>query len=176
MYLSYLQIYSDGAFTSALEELDEGSTIEVSLPEGIFTHDKVTAATVTASDVALLGAGTGITPMIRVMLAALNNKNKVHLILFNKTEADIPWKEELDNLAEDQSSLLKVTHVLSQPSDSWTGLTGRIRKDLLETLLEISSKEKAYFCLCGPTVFTKLGVDLLKEHGYKREDIHAFLG
>lgn len=60
--------------TPALDELPIGSSIDVSFPEGTFTPDKLTAATVTATDVALLAAGTGITPMIRVMLAALQNE------------------------------------------------------------------------------------------------------
>lgn len=148
----------------------------MSLPEGTFTHDKLTEATVAASDVVLLGAGTGITPMIRLMLAALNNSKKVHLVLFNKTEDDIPWKDELDNLAGDHSSLLNVTHVLSKATHSWTGLTGHIRKDLLDNVLVMTNKEKVYFCICGPIAFTKLGVTLLKELGYNSGDIHAFLG
>lgn len=32
----------------------------------------------------------------------------VHLILFNKSEKDIPWKEELEGLVEESNSLLKV--------------------------------------------------------------------
>ncbi|XP_071541363.1 cytochrome b5 reductase 4 [Panulirus ornatus] len=102
---------------------------------------------------------------------------KVHLILFNKTEEDIPWKEELDNLVDNHSSLLKVTHILSQANDSWSGLKGHIRQDLLEKLLPQRSKERIiYLCICGPLAFTKLGINLFKELGYSSEEFHAFLG
>ncbi|XP_045617342.1 cytochrome b5 reductase 4 isoform X2 [Procambarus clarkii] len=173
----FIKIYDEGAFTPALDELALGSEIEVSLPEGTFTHDKLTTATTTATDVALLGAGTGITPMIRVMLEAIKNEKKVHLILFNKTEEDIPWKEELDNLMEDHSSLLKVTHVLSKANDSWSGLQGHIRQELLEKLLPVGNHEQTiYLCICGPSEFTKLGINLFKELGYSSDSFHAFLG
>lgn len=173
----FIKVYNEGALTPLLDELPVGSKIEVSLPEGTFTSDKLTAATVTATDIVLLGAGTGITPMIRLMLAALKNSKKVHLILFNKTEEDIPWKEELDNLVDNHSSLLKVTHILSQANDSWSGLKGHIRQDLLEKLLPQRSKERIiYLCICGPLAFTKLGVNLFKELGYSSEEFHAFLG
>ncbi|XP_042227158.1 cytochrome b5 reductase 4-like [Homarus americanus] len=173
----FIKVYDDGALTPALDELTVGSSIDVSVPEGTFYFDKLVAATETATDTALLGAGTGITPMIRVMLLALRNNKKVHLILFNKTEEDIPWKDELDNLMEDHSSLLKVTHVLSKAGDSWPGWKGHIRKDLLEKLLPVGNKERSiYLCVCGPTQFTKLGVNLFKELGYSSGDYHAFLG
>ncbi|KAK8725980.1 hypothetical protein OTU49_010588, partial [Cherax quadricarinatus] len=173
----FIKIYEEGALTPALDALTLGSSIEVSLPEGTFSHEKLTAATITATDLCLLGAGTGITPLIRVMLVALRNDRKVHLILFNKTEEDIPWKEELDNLVEDHSNLLKMTHVLSQASDSWSGWKGHIRQELLEKVLPASSPERSiYLCICGPTVFTKLGISLFSELGYSGDDFHAFLG
>ncbi|XP_042890447.1 cytochrome b5 reductase 4-like isoform X3 [Penaeus japonicus] len=173
----FIKIYEGGALTPALDELPIGSSIDVSFPEGTFTPDKLTAATVTATDVALLAAGTGITPMIRVMLAALQNEKRVHLILFNKTEEDIPWKEELNTLLSDHSSLLKVTHVLSKAEDSWSGLRGHIRQDLLEDLLpKCEDKHAVHLCVCGPTVFTKLALNLFKDVGYSDGSYHAFLG
>ncbi|KAG7166299.1 Cytochrome b5 reductase 4-like 2 [Homarus americanus] len=129
------KVYDDGALTPALDELTVGSSIDVSVPEGTFYFDKLVAATETATDTALLGAGTGITPMIRV------------------------------------------THVLSKAGDSWPGWKGHIRKDLLEKLLPVGNKERSiYLCVCGPTQFTKLGVNLFKELGYSSGDYHAFLG
>ncbi|XP_063862172.1 cytochrome b5 reductase 4-like [Scylla paramamosain] len=173
----FIKVYSDGALTPILDALPVSSTIEVSLPQGTFSHDQLTAATTTASHLVLLAAGTGLTPMVKLMLPALRNKKNVRLLLFNKTESDIPWKQEFENLVEESSSLLKVSHVLSEGSSSWTGLRGRIDKTLLEKLLpENSQQQTTYLCLCGPTEFTKLGISLLGDLGYSSDACHAFLG
>ncbi|KAK8381739.1 hypothetical protein O3P69_015059 [Scylla paramamosain] len=161
----FIKVYSDGALTPILDALPVSSTVEL------------TAATTTASHLVLLAAGTGLTPMVKLMLPALRNKKNVHLLLFNKTENDIPWKQEFENLVEESSSLLKVSHVLSEGSSSWTGLRGRIDKTLLEKLLpENSQQQTTYLCLCGPTEFTKLGISLLGDLGYSSDACHAFLG
>lgn len=173
----FIKVYSDGALTPILDGLPVSSTIEVSLPQGTFSHNQLTAATTTASHLVLLAAGTGLTPMVKLMLPALRNKRNVHLILFNKTENDIPWKQEFESLVEESSSLLKVSYVLSEGSSSWTGLRGRIDKNLLEKLLpESSQQQTTYLCLCGPTEFTKLGISLLADLGYSSDACHAFLG
>lgn len=173
----FIKVYSDGALTPILDKLPVSSQVEVSLPEGNFSHDQLTTATSVATHLVLLAAGTGLTPMVRLMLPALRNKKNVHLILFNKTEKDIPWKEELEGLVEESGSLLKVTHVLSEGSTSWGGEKGRIGKTLLEKLLPERGEERTtYLCLCGPTAFTKLGVSLLDDLGYSSDEYHAFLG
>lgn len=69
-----LQVYSDGALTPVLDALPIGSQLEVSLPEGSFTHEQLTTATSVAFHLVLLAAGTGLTPMVRLMLPALKNK------------------------------------------------------------------------------------------------------
>ncbi|XP_064122896.1 LOW QUALITY PROTEIN: cytochrome b5 reductase 4-like [Macrobrachium nipponense] len=172
----FIKIYPDGALTPLLDDLSLESKIEVSLPEGTFTHDKLTIAVDTATDLVLLGAGTGITPLVKVMLAGLKNEKNIRLVLFNKTEGDIPWREELESLVADHSNILKVTHILSRPSDSWSGMQGHIRKDLLQKILPVNDETVLFTCICGPTIFTKLSVNLLKDLGYSSETYHAFLG
>ncbi|KAK4308467.1 hypothetical protein Pmani_019835 [Petrolisthes manimaculis] len=170
-----VKIYPDGALTPGLDELEMESEVEVSLPEGTFTQDKVTAATTITHTLVLLAAGTGITPMIRLTLAALDNKRKVLFILFNKTEEDIPWRKELSTLMEQHSSLLTVIHVLSQPAEGWSGETGRVREELLEKYVpRPSSQQPLYLCVCGPTPFTKLTHSLLLEAGHSEVACHAF--
>ncbi|KAG0718404.1 Cytochrome b5 reductase 4 [Chionoecetes opilio] len=153
----FIKVYSEGALTPILDALPTSATLEVSLPEGTFSQAQLTRATTTASHLVLLAAGTGITPMVKLM--------NVHLILFNKTESDIPWKQEFESLMEESDGLLKATHVLSEGSTSWTGLRGRIDKTLLQKLLpERNAERTTYLCF------------LLGDLGYHRDDYHAFLG
>lgn len=72
-----IKIYSDGPFTSALYRLDDGSSIEVSDPIGSFEHSRLEDKNVVA-----IAAGTGITPMIRLIIEALRSQRCVLFTLF----------------------------------------------------------------------------------------------
>ena len=53
----------------------------------------------------------------------------------------------------------EVVYILSNPHPEWTGLTGRVRKDILEEFIVSSGEEdKLMFCACGPTPFTEEAV------------------
>lgn len=76
-------------------------------------------------------------------------------------------------------SRLKITHILSDASTSWTGHRGRISSELISEVLgntKCDDKCTHFACLCGPTEFTYAGLDLLKKHGLKENCIHAFMG
>ena len=62
------QVYEDGILTPKLDVLEEGSEIEVSYPEGSFNIEEV----INVSHLTLLGAGTGITPLIKLLLFSLS--------------------------------------------------------------------------------------------------------
>ncbi|XP_076057085.1 cytochrome b5 reductase 4 isoform X2 [Oratosquilla oratoria] len=172
----FIKIYSDGALTPSLDTLSVGSTIDISFPEGSFMKDMLSKATSNAVQLILLAAGTGITPMIKLLLLALHNERKTHLVMFNKTLEDIPWHKELETLVSDYPHLFKVTHVLSKPSDSWTGARGHVRKELLEEWLPLPDVSGIFVGACGPSAFTKLALNVVKELGLQEEQIHGFLG
>lgn len=73
-----IKIYSEGAFTSALDRLAEGSHIEVSHPIGNLASQSL----VDGKNVVAIVAGTGITPMIRIMIDALRNDRCVYSTVF----------------------------------------------------------------------------------------------
>lgn len=172
-----VKIYSDGAFTPTLMGIAPGRSLEVSFPEGNFLEDKLRAATCSpTTHLICLAAGTGITPMVKLSLTALENNVKVLLVFFNKTEQDIPWRQELDQLHNSHQDLFTVVHVLSQAGQAWTGHKGRVNKELLISILppQKDPDTNIFSCACGPQEFTKLSINLFKDLGY--EDIHAFLG
>lgn len=67
-----IKIYTEGPFTSLLDRLNEGSSIEVSHPIGTFTDSQWKGQNVVA-----VAAGTGITPMVRLIIDALRNQRCV---------------------------------------------------------------------------------------------------
>ncbi|XP_077991492.1 cytochrome b5 reductase 4-like [Glandiceps talaboti] len=168
-----VKIYQDGVLTPLIGKLNSGDKVSVSNPDGNFQLFKLD----TCQRLLLLAAGTGFTPMVRLIHYSLqiNNINrKVTLLFFNKTEKDILWREQLEQLKEDER--FGCTYILSEPSSEWKGATGRIRRELLDTFLPKPSDDlKTLVCVCGPTPFTKNALRQLTDFGYKEEDVHAFL-
>ncbi|NXK02158.1 NB5R4 reductase, partial [Herpetotheres cachinnans] len=152
-----IKIYSCGLFTQALDHLQIGDYISVSSPEGNFKKSQVQ----TSEDLFLLAAGTGFTPMVKLLNFALTEVSclrTVKLIFFNKTEDDILWRNQLEQLAL-KDERFEVQFILSQPTKHWVGKQGKISPSLLSEFVKRSRKDsKMLICICGPTAFTEQGV------------------
>jgi len=72
-----------------------GDTIPVSHHVGAFDMAEASLC----SKMLLLAAGTGLTPMIKIILHNVARDKPTHLVCFNKTQSDILWREELNSLA-----------------------------------------------------------------------------
>ncbi|NXP32488.1 NB5R4 reductase, partial [Leiothrix lutea] len=168
-----IKIYSHGLFTQALDHLQIGDYISVSNPEGSFKKSQVQ----TSEDLLLLAGGTGFTPMVKLLNFALTEVSclrTVKLIFFNKTEDDILWRNQLEQLAL-KDERFEVQFILSQPSKEWIGKQGKISSSLLSEFVKRSRRDsKVLICICGPAPFTEQGVQYLKDLGYSQEEIHAF--
>ncbi|KAM6433444.1 cytochrome b5 reductase 4-like [Rhynochetos jubatus] len=168
-----IKIYFCGLFTQAFDHLQIGDYISVSNPEGNFKKPQVQ----TSEELFLLAAGTGFTPMVKLLnfaLTAVSCLRTVKLIFFNKTEDDILWRNQLEQLAL-KDERFEVQFVLSQPTKAWVGKQGKISLSLLSELMKRSRKDsQVLICICGPTPFTEQGVQCLKDLGYSQEEIHAF--
>ncbi|NXX45507.1 NB5R4 reductase, partial [Tricholaema leucomelas] len=152
-----VKMYSSGLFTQALDHLQIGDSISVSNPEGNFKKSQVQ----TSEDLFLLAAGTGFTPMVKLLsftLAEVSCLRTVKLIFFNKTEDDILWRDQLEQLAL-RDERFEVEFVLSQPAKDWVGKQGKISSALLSEFVKRSRKDsKVLICICGPAPFTEQGV------------------
>ncbi|NXF43986.1 NB5R4 reductase, partial [Oceanites oceanicus] len=152
-----IKIYSCGLFTQALDHLHIGDYISVSNPEGNFKKSQVQ----TSEDLFLLAAGTGFTPMVKLLNFALTEVSCLRtakLIFFNKTEDDILWRNQLEQLAL-KDERFEVQFILSQPTKDWVGKQGKISSSLLSEFVKRSRKDsKVLICICGPTPFTEQGV------------------
>ncbi|CAG0884392.1 unnamed protein product, partial [Darwinula stevensoni] len=172
-----VKIYQEGALTPQLDALQVGQKVEVSNPEGggnPFDESKLERC----QRLVLLAAGTGFTPMVRLLLRAIRHPEKqVLLVLFNRTKEDIIWMEELDSLSQVHPNF-QVEHILSESSGvSWAGHRGRISRSLLDQLLPIVEEDQHLFiCVCGPQPFCQLAHQCLDELQYSSEQIHMFQG
>ncbi|NXH78353.1 NB5R4 reductase, partial [Hydrobates tethys] len=73
-----IKIYSCGLFTQALDHLQIGDYISVSNPEGNFKKSQVQ----TSEDLFLLAAGTGFTPMVKLLNFALTEVSCLRYVSF----------------------------------------------------------------------------------------------
>jgi cytochrome-b5 reductase len=101
--------------------------------------------------IGLIAGGSGLTPMLQVAKEICRNpadKTEVVLLYANVTEDDIILREELDAL-QYLYPQFKVIHVLSNPSETWTGLKGFVPKEMVETFIPSPSDDNLV-CVCGP--------------------------
>ncbi|XP_034622001.1 cytochrome b5 reductase 4 isoform X4 [Trachemys scripta elegans] len=168
-----IKIYPNGLFTPELDHLQIGDYISVSNSEGSFKKSQVQ----TLEDLFLLAAGTGFTPMVKLLNYVLTNVcglRTVKLMFFNKTEDDILWRNQLEQLAL-KDKRFEVQFILSEPKKEGTGKQGKISSSLLSEFVKRSKKDsEVLICVCGPAPFTEQGIQFLQDLGYSKEEIHSF--
>lgn len=173
-YIYFLiKIYPAGLFTPELDHLQIGDFVSISNPEGNFKISQFQEL----EDLFLLAAGTGFTPMVKMLNYALTNISslrKVKLMFFNKTEDDIIWRSQLEKLAY-KDKRFDVEFVLSKPTSEWNGKKGYISSGLLSEFLKRSSdKSKVLICICGPVPFTEKGIRMLHDLNFSKDEIYDF--
>jgi len=141
-------------------------------------------------EVALIGGGSGITPLYQVLTRALPdkaNKTKFKLLFANVTEDDILPKDEFDALKKKYPDTFDVVYVLDKPDKKWQGPSGFINAELIKKhIAPASLKEKVKVFVCGPPgqvaaiAGKKDGAKqgeaggILKELGYTEDQIYKF--
>lgn len=107
-------------------------------------------------EIALLGAGTGITPLYQ-LIHEINkdpkDNTKVHLFYGNTTEDDILLKKEIDDIVKQKPDQFKVHYFVENPSKSWSGQTGFVTKDYLEKNMFKAGADNVKVFVCGPPPF-----------------------
>lgn len=99
----------------------------------------------------MIAGGTGITPMLQIVRAALKNTTdttKLSLIYANVNHEDILLKKELDELASQHSNRFKVYYVLNNPPAGWTGGVGFVTREQIQEYLP-STDHNIKILMCG---------------------------
>jgi ring-1,2-phenylacetyl-CoA epoxidase subunit PaaE len=134
------------------DNLKEGDFLEVMEPLGHFT---VQPDARNSRTVVLVGAGSGITPLISIAKSILKiePESRVVLLYGNRNEQSIIFLEALQQLSKQYGERFVVKHTLSQPLNGWLGHAGRLNKTQVLRLLEeieAFSATTAHYYLCGP--------------------------
>eukprot|EP01041_Mallomonas_annulata_P014922 gene14922-31682_t len=119
----------------------------------------------------MVAGGTGITPMLQVITAILEDPldtTEISLIFANQTEEDILLRQELDDLSS-KNSKFKVWYTLDRPSDNWAYSSGFINADMCRVHLPPSGPQ-TLLLVCGPPPMIKFACEpAFRELGFEEE-------
>ena len=174
------QLQPGGTISNILDCLRRGEEIEVKGPTGQIKYTGQGGFTIDGKEchfrnVSLILGGSGITPGYQLISRILRcggqgegeDHTRIKVIDANKTVGDILLKGDLDKLAEEHKDQLQITHVLSHPTEDWTGKTGHVTKEILQEYA-FGPDGDSVALLCGPpTMIQKAVLPALKEIGYK---------
>ena len=137
-----------------LDTVRVGQHYEVLPPLGNFT---VRPAPGAARSLVLIGAGSGITPLMSMLKAVLAVEPSSHVLLIygNRNEDSVIFKQQLASLEAASRGRLQVEHVYSQPRQAAGPHqhTGRLNRTTLLRILEQRHQfpaAQAEYYICGP--------------------------
>ena len=146
--------------------LREGSVLDITAPAGrfIFTGTE-------AEGIVMIAGGVGITPLMAKVryLTDLAWPGTIHLIFSVKTEKDIIFREELENLQKRFANFKVAVTLTRESSPTWGGERGRITSAFLNRIVGDLARSRIH--LCGPTEMTEPVITMLGDLGVSAEQI-----
>lgn len=165
----------DGLFSRWLvHELRPGDRVEVAPPSGSFRAD----AEKLAGRHLLIGAGSGITPLLSIAATVLSRSaGEVTLLYGNRTSRSVMFAEELADLKNAYGPRFELVHVLSREPRDVDLLSGRLDSERLRTILRllVPLPETDHVWLCGPFEMVTAARDVLLEFDVPTDRIHTEL-
>lgn len=148
-----------------IDHLNLGDRVKIESPNGQFHLDIQQQ-----HSLLLLSAGSGITPMLSMLRYLVDHHTTQNVVFYHqaRTEADIPYREELDELAR-ISPQLTVLFSLTQPETQWSGLKGRFSLSHLKMIPDILER---HVFVCGPEGFMEKAKHLLHKTGLDPAQYH----
>lgn len=166
----------DGGLVSnhLLDNLQEGDVLEVLEPYGTFTLNYKMADLPT---LVLIGAGSGITPLMSIIKSTIElpNAPKIHLFYGNRSENSIIFKDQLEKFEAKYPERFEVTHLLSRASEGYTGIRSRIESKIMSALCSeraIFADASANYYICGPDGMMHDVLHMLEAQGIPKERVH----
>jgi ferredoxin-NADP reductase len=154
-YIEFTKKFTGHPFSDRLDALKAGDPVTVDAPFGNFTFEGESGR------IGLLSGGVGITPLRSICKYCTDMKltTKVTLLYGNRTEEDIVFRQDLQQMQR-QNNNLKVVLTLAKPRTNWTGYTGNIDAEMIKK--EISEYHETVFYICGPPGMVEAMGNLLK--------------
>lgn len=160
------------ASTWFVREARVGDQVEVAAPSGSFTAD----LSVPGHHV-LIGAGSGITPLLSIAATALATPDSRVTLLYGNRRADtVMFADELADLKDAHLTRFRLMHVLSRESQDVDLFNGRLDAAKLAELLPlIDTASVDHWWLCGPFGMVTDAISALEASGVAADRIHREL-
>ena len=141
------------------DNISAGDELEVLPPSGVFTPPDLDAPLL------LLAAGSGVTPIMSILKAALE-KGSAPVVLFyaNRSQDDVIFAEELRVLHERYDDRLTVVHWLES-------VQGLPRVSAMTALFRPYAAHHAF--MCGPGPFMDALHTALADAGFPHKQVHS---
>jgi len=156
------------------ERIKVGDAMQVIPPNGRFT---LTPDKKQQRHIVLIGAGSGITPLMSILKAVLffEPESTVSLIYGNRNERSVIFKQKITELKEKFGERLNVVYVYSQPEEPWHGHKGRIDEVMCMNILNLLPKDspKTEYFLCGPDGMMDCAKAALKKLKVGSDRVHS---
>lgn len=149
------------------ETIREGDELHVLGPSGSFT---VEPREVNARHLVMIAGGSGITPVMSILETVLRVErgSRITLIYGNRGWQDVIFRDRLEALRAEFPERLTVDHVLEEPPEWWTGESGLLSADVLESrlrALQLDDDGMQRYFLCGPTPMMDAAHEVLATRG-----------
>ena len=163
-HIEFTKKFTDHEYSLALKAAKVGDWARVDAPYGQFTFEGE------YPKIALLGGGIGITPFMSICKNAADKvlSSKITLFYGCRTENDMAFREELEELAQKNKNL-KLIYIVTQPTEQWKGATGIINAELIKQLLP--DYQENMFYTCGPPPMVEAMEKLVVSLGLPKEKL-----
>jgi ferredoxin-NADP reductase len=150
-FIEFTKRLTDHEYSMALKAAKVGDWARIDGPYGEFTFDGE------YPKIALLAGGIGVTPFISICKNATDKHlpSQITLFLGCRTENDIPFLQELEEMQQSNGNL-KLHFVVNQPGPDWKGATGIITADMIQKELP-DYKDNIFYCCGPPGMVTAMG-------------------
>jgi ferredoxin-NADP reductase len=170
-HIEFTKKLTDSEFSTALNALKAGDWARIDAPYGNFTftgeHERI----------CLLAGGIGITPFRSICKYAVDMRlnAKITLLYGCRTENDIVFKNELEEMAK-QNQNLKAMLILNEASSEWRGATGVVTAEMVKK--EVPDYKETVFYVCGPPPMVQAMETMIKDLGLPAAQLklEAFTG
>jgi ring-1,2-phenylacetyl-CoA epoxidase subunit PaaE len=155
------------------DEVKTGDFIEAIEPMGNFFIEPNAEL---ERNLVLIGAGSGITPLMSMAKSVLKiePKSKVTLVYGNRKAESIIFRKELIELEAQNHDSFQVAHILSQGDETWAGHRGRINSSNIVMMLksmDVHFKSEVFY-MCGPAEMMDDVIGSLEMFDVPKERIH----
>ncbi len=151
-----------GRFTQTAKDLKEGDEIFIDGPFGNFTPKP-------EKDLVFIAGGVGITPFMSIIRDHLKNniKQNITLIYGSRSQSDIIFREELDNI---NTEWFKKVYMLNDISNLTIQCEqGYISKDIIKKY--VNNPNDSLYYICGPERMKDSSKKVLNDIGVKYKNI-----